>query len=557
MSIVSERPPATARLVCLRLGPWLAVAFGLGVAGWTLHSYGTAHVVNLLVRTGWAGVTLVVLFHLLQMTCSAWGWRALLDERSAAPGRGRFLLLRWVREAVNNMLPFTQIGGEVIAVRLLGRARLRLSTGIAATAIDLGIEVATQIVFTLTGLVLLVVSVGPNAFSVWFGKLLLLVSAVFAVGLMAVRLGAVGYIERWLLKASRRWGWTADLEGLHTAISTLLASPRRMSIASAWHMLSWLLGGIEVCLIMHFFGHDVGLTQGLIVESIGQASKALGFAVPAALGVQEVGYLLAARLIGLPAELGLALSLMKRVREVLWGSCGLYLWHRLESADSDVSRARRGSTLLSSVTGTSWTHLLARPLVRPLLGTGVRPNHLTTLRLLTGVVACVEFARGDGSSVMWGGIWWVVSAFLDRADGELARLGNMRSVQGHRYDYLADVAINTLFFLAIGIGLRGSWLGTWALPLGLLSGLAIWMTGLFAEWLEQRSPPGSKAYRGRWGFDPDDALYLMGPFAWLGWLAPVLLGASVGATVFMLITGWRLLRARRESLPTDSTGSAC
>ncbi|MBV9911594.1 MAG: flippase-like domain-containing protein [Sinobacteraceae bacterium] len=557
MSIASERKPTTARFISLRVGPWLAVAFGLGLAGWTLHSYGVAHVVSLLVRTGWLGATLIVLFHLLQMACSAYGWRAILEQRSETPGRGRFLLLRWVREAVNNMLPFTQIGGEVVAVRLLGKTGLRLSTGIAATTIDLGIEVATQIVFTLAGLMLLVTSVGPSAFSAWFGKLLLLTCVVFAAGLLTVRLGAVSHIERLLLKWTRRWGWTVDLEGLHTAISTLVASPRRMSIASAWHLLSWLLGGLEVCLILHFFGHDLSLTQGLIVESIGQASKALGFAVPAALGVQEVGYLLVAKLIGLPAELGLALSLVKRVREVIWGSCGLYLWHRLEWSGSAAPARRLGSNLLSRVAGTSWTHLLARPLVRPLIGTWVRPNHLTTLRVLTGVVACLEFARGGSSNLVWGGLWWVVSAFLDRADGELARLGNMRSVQGHRYDYISDVAVNTLFFVAIGIGLRDSWLGSWAIPLGLLSGFAIWMTGLFAEWLEQRSPPGTKAYAGRWGFDPDDALYLMGPFAWLGWLAPVLLGASVGATTFMLITGWRVLRARRGGLSTDSTGRAC
>ncbi len=557
MSIASERNPTKARLSSLRLGSWLALALGLGLAGWTLHSYGTTHVLALLVRTGWAGATLIVLFHLLQMACSAWGWRAILDQRSEVPGRRRFLLLRWVREAVNNILPFTQIGGEVVAVRLLCRARLRLSAGIAATAIDLGVEVATQIVFTLAGLVLLVILVGPSAFSAWFGKLLLLVSLAFAAGLITVRLGAVGYIERLLLKCSRSWGWSVDLEGLHTATAAFLGSPRRLSIAGAWHLLSWLLGGFEVCLILHFFGHDVDLTQGLILESIGQASKALGFAVPAALGVQEVGYLLAAQLLGLPAELGLALSLMKRIREVIWGSCGLYLWHRMESADSRAARLPSGSTLLGRVAGTSWTHLLARPLVRPLIGTGVRPNHLTALRVLTGVVACVEFARGDHSSVVWGGIWWVVSAFLDRADGELARLGDMRSVQGHRYDYLSDVTINTLFFVAIGIGLRDSWLGAWAIPLGVLSGLAIWITGLCAEWLESRSPPGTKAYAGRWGFDPDDALYLMGPFAWLGWLAPVLFGASVGATTFMLITGWRVLRVRREALSTDSTGPAC
>jgi archaetidylinositol phosphate synthase len=202
--------------------------------------------------------------------------------------------------------------------------------------------------------------------------------------------------------------------------------------------------------------------------------------------------------------------------------------------------------------GTTWTHRLARPLIRPLLGTAVRPNHLTTLRLLTGVAACLAFIPGTHAGNWWGGALWLVSAFLDRADGELARIGNMMSPAGHRYDYHADVTVNVLFFVAIGVGLRNSWLGSWAIPLGFLSGGSMLLVSLFSEWLEQRSPPGKKAYSGRWGFDPDDALYLLGPLAWLGWLSGVLIGAAVGTTVMMIITGVRLLllKIRQEEART-------
>jgi archaetidylinositol phosphate synthase len=201
---------------------------------------------------------------------------------------------------------------------------------------------------------------------------------------------------------------------------------------------------------------------------------------------------------------------------------------------------------------TTWTHLMARPLIRPLLGTAVRPNHLTTLRLLTGMAASIAFIPGTRAGMWWGGGLWLISAFLDRADGELARIGNMMSPGGHRYDYYSDTAVNTLFFVCIGIGLRHSWLGSWAIPLGVLSGLSMLLVSLFSEWLELRSPAGTRAYSGKWGFDPDDALYLMGPLAWLGWLSPVLIGASIGATVMMLITGFRLLRLLRVPAPTTS-----
>ncbi len=192
------------------------------------------------------------------------------------------------------------------------------------------------------------------------------------------------------------------------------------------------------------------------------------------------------------------------------------------------------------MSGDSWTHLMARPLVRPMIGTRIRPNHLTTLRLLTGLAACACFAIGSHAGMLWGGAWWLVSAFLDRADGELARLGKLMSPGGHIYDYYTDTLVNALSFAAIGIGLRHSWLGVWSVPLGVTAAISMVLCGIFSEKLEHLSPPDTKAYSGRWGFDPDDALYLIGPLAWLGWLSPVLVGAAIGASIFAVITGFRL-----------------
>lgn len=192
--------------------------------------------------------------------------------------------------------------------------------------------------------------------------------------------------------------------------------------------------------------------------------------------------------------------------------------------------------------GTSWTHRLARVVVRPLVGTGVTPNHLTTLRLVTGVLACLALTAGEPYWNWWGGSLWLVSAFLDRADGELARIGGMSTPAGHLYDYLVDNFVNAGFFVGIGVGLRHSVLGHYAIGLGLLAGAALYICGYWSEALERRQGRGTKTYSGAFGFDPDDLLYVLGPMAWLGWLLPILVGASIGATAMMLLTGWRLRR---------------
>ncbi len=94
-----------------------------------------------------------------------------------------------------------------------------------------------------------------------------------------------------------------------------------------------------------------------------------------------------------------------------------------------------------------------------------------------------------------------------------------------------------------------SWLGAWSIPLGRGRRHRPWSSAAtFSESLERRSPPDTPAYSGRWGFDPDDALYLMGPLAWLGWLSPILVGAAIGATVIMVITAVRLRQLRRQQV---------
>ncbi len=206
----------------------------------------------------------------------------------------------------------------------------------------------------------------------------------------------------------------------------------------------------------------------------------------------------------------------------------------------------------------TWTHALARLAVRPLLGTRVTPNHLTTLRLLTGLASCLCLALGPLSlhgALFWGGLLWILSAFLDRADGELARIGDMMSPGGHRYDTLVDDGVNCLFFLAIGIGLRhahllGHDLGLWTVGFGALSSVLLLLCNRMSEIYETRAP-GPRIWSGAWGFHPDDALYLLGPAAWFGLLLPILLAAMLGTAVMALLTAIKLLRLRHRTPALD------
>ena len=197
--------------------------------------------------------------------------------------------------------------------------------------------------------------------------------------------------------------------------------------------------------------------------------------------------------------------------------------------------------------GDSWTHKIARLCILPLVNTPVTPNHLTTARLVTGLSAGAAFAVGDRAWDISGGWLWLLSCFLDRADGELARVSGKTSPWGHRYDYLCDVWVTALFFLGAGIGLRDGGLGGWAIAAGLASMLGVIAAEVLAERIDRmKGDTGAKAYPSFAGFDFDDVLYLFAPVVWLGWQLPFVLGASVGAPAFALLTWYKLRRLRSE-----------
>ena len=70
---------------------------------------------------------------------------------------------------------------------------------------------------------------------------------------------------------------------------------------------------------------------------------------------------------------------------------------------------------------------------------------------------------------------WLVSALLDRGDGEFARLIGRSTQHGHVLDYWGDVAINALIFFAIGVNLRHGALGDGSILIGSVVAVVIAM----------------------------------------------------------------------------------
>lgn len=194
----------------------------------------------------------------------------------------------------------------------------------------------------------------------------------------------------------------------------------------------------------------------------------------------------------------------------------------------------------------TYAHAFARIFVRPLIGTWVRPNHLTGLRLVTGLAACALLTAGTRSAASWSALLWVIACVLDRADGELARMADLRSESGKVLDFYSDMILDAAWFLCAGIGLRSSWLGDAAIPLGVLTCVSMLISIWVSELFDRLSTPDVKAWSGTERFHPDDALFLLAPVTWCGWLGLVLIGAAICTPLVAVVTVFRYVRLKRR-----------
>ncbi len=275
---------------------------------------------------------LLVALHLGQLLLSALAWRGLLPGGSGAAGSiGACYRLRIVREGIDSLLPVAQVGGEIVGARLLARRGIALGRAAASVVVDVTVELLTQLLFLLGGLATLS---WLRAASGWIGVKLLLAGAVTAAGcLLAQRLGLLRMIETLTAGVARRWPTLAgvSLDGLHTAAVRIYRQPGPMLSGAALHLGAWVAGSLESWAVLHAMGIPVSPAQAVVIESLGMAGRSAGFAVPAALGAQEGGFVLAAAAVGVALAPALALSLIKRLREITVGLVGMALW-RLETS---------------------------------------------------------------------------------------------------------------------------------------------------------------------------------------------------------------------------------
>jgi uncharacterized protein (TIRG00374 family) len=323
-----------------------AFAGGLLLLAWLVYRLGPASVMRSLEPLGW-GFLFVLFLQAGPVVLNSLAWKAALPRNLRVPLRA-FLSVLVAGEAVNAVSPVGFVGGELIRIGQLSR-RVPIQAAVATTGLAAMGQFAAQVLFVLSGMPAVLARVEDLRLRTGLIAVCALAGAILGLVLL---LGWQAEIRlRVRAGLDRIPGLDSLLQRLPESVRRLAPEvgrafqdrPARFAASMAASFLAWQCGVVETLLVLALLGQPVGVPMALAIEVAAVAIEGALFFVPARMGTQEGGRVLVFLALGLDPATGLALGLVRRLREIVWAAAGLAVLGRLQRDPQGAGAARKVS----------------------------------------------------------------------------------------------------------------------------------------------------------------------------------------------------------------------
>ena len=322
----------------------LLPAIGLLLLGYLVGTLGLSQILHhFTVMKWWLPAILLIAF--LWHVSNSIAWSFAFQPDPFRPGLRILFMAKLAGEAVNQLTPLANIGGEPLKAYLL-KNQAPASRGLASVIINKTAQVMTGLVFTALGLALVILYWDlPQAIPlpVQLGLSILLAAGCYFVWLLYHKqrhmfssllsfLRGVGlnmdFIEDRMARAVR----------IDSSISMFYRDHKgRFFLALGFHAVGWLLGACETYLILRVLGAGIDFEVAFLITSLTLIINSLFFFMPSNIGVLEGGQVFLFMTLGLDPAMGLSLGIAKRMRKIFWISIG---WLCLTHLSRAVGRGR-------------------------------------------------------------------------------------------------------------------------------------------------------------------------------------------------------------------------
>lgn len=299
----------------------------IAVLVWLLRDNGTAALAVLAARPRLGLLAAMVGAAALAVVLYAARWGMLLAALGTPVGLGRLTALRAAGQSVSAILPTVKLGGDPLRAWLLARSDVPVPPAIASVAVDRALEMGSGAAFAVLFGTILVQHGVPALKGIVTSLGFAFVALAVGLWVTARRLGRGEGLVTALARATGlerlrvlRGGLDA-LEGAERAVAGLVARPGCVRRAFVVGVAANLVTPLEYWLLLSAFGLP---SDGVaVVAAIFAAGAAHAMPLPAGIGVLEGGQMWLFGLLGHPPEVGLAVGLAVRLRELVWVVPGL------------------------------------------------------------------------------------------------------------------------------------------------------------------------------------------------------------------------------------------
>ena len=307
----------------------IGAALGLTAIGALVVHFGTEAVVSSLLAIGWVGLATICLIHLVLIAVMGIAWRALVP---GTPGWA-FVWGRLIRDAGSEVLPLSQMGGTVLGARAVILAGISGPVATASTIVDLTLEFFAKLAYTAVGLVLLV-RLRPDLPVVLPVTVGTVVAGLIAITFVVVQHHGFSLFERFARALGRRWAdrTAVGAASVHAELRQIYRRRAGLWRGFLLHLACWVASAVEVWVALRLAGQTLDFAAVIVIESLLYAIRTVAFAIPNAVGVQEGAYILLGGAFGLTPEMAIALSLLKRARDLAIGLPALGAWQAVEGS---------------------------------------------------------------------------------------------------------------------------------------------------------------------------------------------------------------------------------
>jgi uncharacterized membrane protein YbhN (UPF0104 family) len=163
-------------------------------------------------------------------------------------------------------------------------------------------------------------------------------TVLVGAGLCMAMMAAFAIFQRPALVLAGRIG-ERMLPGSHAAVGAvaerlrlIYRQPLIVAAGFLLNLMAWIASAAGAWIAFRLMGLEVSLWAVLVIESLIFALRSAAFILPGAIGVQEAAYVLLAPLFGLDPASAVALSFLKRGRDLALGVPILAIWQIGEGA---------------------------------------------------------------------------------------------------------------------------------------------------------------------------------------------------------------------------------